>query len=123
MAKFVATVLTAMFFAASGSAPPWVATPDAVSDSIQKYEENNDKYNNATGSEEDGQGSCQVDEDDVSDDEDEMSDDEDEQSNFTKYRRLLILSKVKLRVVSSDAMDRIVMDQDEVTRLSVIARR
>ncbi len=118
-----------------------VATPDAVSDPMQKYEENNDKYNNAIGSKEDGQGSRPVDEDDVFDgeylfrllsrplhedmalDDDEMSDDEDEQSNFTKYRQLLILSKVKLRVVSSDAMDRIAMNQDEDTRLSVIARR
>jgi len=62
MAKFVATVLTAMFFAASGSAPSWVARgamPDdvatcvcpalkrdasALADLMAKCDENNDKH-------------------------------------------------------------------------------
>ncbi len=62
MAKFVATVLTAMFFAASGSAPPWVARgampydvttgvcpapksdASALADLMAKRNESNDKY-------------------------------------------------------------------------------
>ncbi len=62
MAKFVATVLTAMFFAASGSAPPWVARSampldvvmgvcpapkgdaSALADLMAKRDESNDKY-------------------------------------------------------------------------------
>lgn len=49
-----------------------------------------------------------------------MFDDEDEESNFPKYRALLDLAKVRLRLVSSNMMDHIVMDQDDDIRLSLL---
>jgi len=198
MAKFVATVLTAMFFAARGSAPPWVARgampydvttgvcpapksdASALADLMAKRDESDVKYyarmkqlkpkstqdtnpaqtgpsggpdddagqppegsggdeghrgNDSKGEgrgnnedEEDGkendrgsrQGGGAVDEDELFEDEFELSDDEDETIDYTKYRRLLTLSEVKLRLVSSDTMDRIIMDQDDNARLSVL---
>ncbi len=56
----------------------------------------------------------------MSDNGDEYEYDE-EGFNFTKYRSLLKLTEMKLRLVSSDAMDRIVMSQDDATCRSVPA--
>ncbi len=52
-----------------------------------------------------------------------LADDENEESNITTFRALLSFSKVTLRLVSSDIVDRIVIGWDEDTRLSVLGRQ
>ncbi len=149
MAKFVATVQTAMFFAASGSTRTCVdAREHASSSAAELLWEHGGECEDST--EQTAQDDNLVDEDEaeqwsisegqsvlyvilntrrediVPADELDMSDDENEETNFTTFRAFLSFSKVALHLVSSDTMDRITMERDEdedAARLSVLGRR
>jgi len=133
LAKFTATVLTAMYLAASGSKSLWVDTSGAAAHVHPASKEDAPPSSSLMQDHEDEQDANEgidlVEDDDddswsLSDDELEMSDngddneykyDEEEEFNFTKYRSLLKLAETKLRLVSSDAMDRIAIGQGDIT--------